>query len=137
MSKKSTNKHLVIELDQIKAKLQELVDTIKMRHGLPTTKDQEIAEVVVKGKKIKRKGAVRSILEFDSFKIGIGLKLQDPPLPDYALKIAQNLGNDISPNGIVFEVKGRDFEAMYEDLNARYLEWFNRVSLYRKEHNIQ
>ena len=110
-------RHLVVTLDQMKAELQDLVNTVKQRHKVE-----------------ERNGNVRAIVEYDGLRIGFGLELS---LPDYALKIAENQGHDISRGGIVFEVKGKDFAALLKNLEQRYNEWYNLVVLFRKEHNIR
>jgi hypothetical protein len=113
------SKELTLELDDMKKQLQDLVATIAAQFRTQQTG-----------------GKVRAILELQEFKIGIGLKRISPPFPDYALKIAYNLGHDIAPEGIIFQVKGKDFEAMYKQLTKDYKTWVTRVQQYRKKRNI-
>ena len=69
--------------------------------------------------------------------VSTGQAFKFADFPDYALKIAKNAGHEVAPNGIVFEVKGEDFEEMYKQLESDYKTWVARVMNYRNAHHIR
>jgi hypothetical protein len=110
---------ILIEWDDLKTIFQDIKESIDKRH-----------EVSQHG------GSVRILLSLGTIRVGVGIKRTNPPFPMYALDIAKELGHDVTSDGLIIEVKGKDLRKIAEKLDGKYLEWYNKTLIFKKKNQL-